>query len=98
MIRSGLPPGSTTMAFFVIGSPMIVQLHCKRADGESFADERWGRGRHGRILDIDRHMTFSSGFYFTCRYSTPGQLFDATNQKIVANDIKRINTGAKSPL
>jgi len=34
MIRSGLPPGSTTMAFFVSGSPMMVQLHCNGPTGK----------------------------------------------------------------
>ena len=34
MIRSGLPPGSTTMAFLEIGSPMIVQLHCNGPTGK----------------------------------------------------------------
>src|SRR3990167_2148183 len=35
MINSGLPPGSTTMACLVTGSPMIVQLHCNGPTGEA---------------------------------------------------------------
>src|SRR3990167_1254706 len=34
MISSGLPPGSTTMAFLVMGSPMMVQLHCNGPTGK----------------------------------------------------------------
>jgi hypothetical protein len=67
------------MAFLVMGSPMMVQLHCKGPTGKV---SRMSAGI-GTVMRNPGQtaMSVASGFYFTRRYRSPGHLFDAINQK-----------------
>jgi hypothetical protein len=74
------------MAFLVMGSPMMVQLHCKGPTGKVSRISAgfgtvMGNPEESMACPGQNTDSLTSGFYVTRRYSSPGQLFDATNQK-----------------